>query len=204
MNKSHLQYHWWKYVAVLIVSVILWCSVFNTLAKPAQNECLNILFVGEDINTEHMKETVEAKLVHLTDQDVKQIKVSQLSISGQDLLQVLQSRFYEYDLVIISQSHMQDNMGVTLYYESMKSTLSERFADFDFYAEIGQDYAAIYGVQLMADRGAFWDFYNGSETCYCFPSPNSVNFGGLNGKGNQNDDCALVIMEYLIKGESAS
>lgn len=204
MNKSHLQYHWWKYASVLIVSVILWCSVFNSLAKPAQNECLNILFVGDGLNAEHMKETVETKLLQLTEQNVKQIKVSQLSISGQDLLQVLQSRFYEYDLVIISQSYMQDNMGGALYYECMKSTLCERFADYDFYAEIGQDDAALYGVQLMTGRGAFWDFYNGSEICYCFPSPNSVNFAGLNGKGNQNDNCALVIMEYLIKGENAS
>lgn len=198
MRKGHMQYHWWKYAAVLAVSVALWCGVFYNLAQPEDHERLHILFVGEGLDTAQMQSDIEKLLPKLTEQNMKQVKVTQSDLQGQSALQILQARFYEYDIVLISNRCMQQNMGGAVFYQAMKPALSGRFSDYEFYAEISDDSAALYGVQMKQGTGAFYQYWDKDEPCYCFPSPNSVNFDGLNGLGEKGNDCALRIMEYLL------
>jgi hypothetical protein len=43
--KQYLQYNWWKYLAIFLIPMILWCSVFEVLQKPAAHQRMRILYI---------------------------------------------------------------------------------------------------------------------------------------------------------------
>lgn len=202
MLKSHMQYNWWKYLLVILAAVILWCTVFHALAQPEDNEKLNVLFVGEGLDAEKMEQTITTMLPQLTDQSVRQVKITQTRLEGREAYEILQMRTYEYDIVIISQSYLQENMGNALFSKAMTEQMQAHFAGLQFYSETQGERMVPSGIVLESDSG-FSAFYNGQETCYLFASPQSVNFNGLNGLGKAGDDCALRIMEYLVGWKEA-
>lgn len=198
MLKRHMQYNWWKYLLVILAAIILWCTVFRALAQPKDNEKLNVLFVGEGLDTKKLEQTVTGMLPQLTDQFVRQVKVTQTRLEGREAYEILQMRTYEYDIVIISQSCLQENMGNALFSGAMTEKMQAHFAGVQFHAEPQGERMVPSGIVLDPDSG-FCAFYNGQETCYLFASPQSVNFDGLNGLGQAGDDCALRIMEYFVE-----
>lgn len=202
MLKSHMQYNWWKYLLVILAAVILWCTVFRALAQPEDNEKLNVLFVGEGLDTEKMEQTITGMLPQLTDQSVRQVKVTQTRLEGREAYEILQMRTYEYDIVIISQSCLQENMGNALFSGAMTEKMQAHFAGLQFHTEPQGELTIPSGIVPEPD-GGFGAFYSGQENCYLFASPQSVNFDGLNGLGQTGDDCALRIMEYLVGWKKA-
>lgn len=200
MNKAHLQYHWWKYLLVFIFSFSVWYTVFHSIAQPNPNEKLNVLFVGESLDAQGLETEIKQHLPDLTSQELQQVKVTQTYLQGDEMFQVLQTRFYEYDIVIISESCLQKNMGVLLEQRFMTQALCRYFSEYMLYVETSENGAAAYGFLMEQSRGLFANYYLGKEKCYCFPSPWSENFGGLNSRGEKADDCALVIMDLLLNG----
>lgn len=198
MLKSHMQYHWWKYLLVILTSVMVWCMVFNALAQPADNEKLKVLFVGEKLDTAGLEQAITALLPEVTEQAVRQVEVTQTVIEGQAAYQVLEMRTYEYDIVIISQSYLQENMGLSLFSGAMTAQMQQYFSGVPLYTELREQEQVPSGFLLEAGAGAFGTYYAGQEQCYLFPSPQSVNFDRLNGQGQAGDDCALRIMAYLM------
>ncbi len=183
MLEKHLQYNWWKYLLILLISTFVWCSVFTALAQPADNERLRILFVGDGLDCRALERDIDQLLPTLTEQYVLQIKVTQTMLQGQEAFRILEARTYEYDIIIISQSCMQENMGAL--FSGAETNVSCQYFK---------------GVILEPGTGGFSSYYAGTEVCYLFPSPHCVNLDTRNGLGEPGDDCALKIMEYLTDG----
>ena len=109
--QGHLQYSWWKYLLVILLPILLWCSVFDVLAKPKENERLHILFVGNDLDAVSLQQTLEEAIPTLTDQKIKEVKVVTELAAGEIYGQKMTTYSYEFDLIIVSQSFMRDNTG---------------------------------------------------------------------------------------------
>lgn len=199
MNKSHLHYHWWKYALVAVVSVLLWTTVFSAKLKPKDNERLHILYVGENLNRYQLEQKITEALPALTSQKLRQVKVSQITTSGMQAFQILDARRYEYDLILISEHYLQKNMGTALFRQAMTEQMQQILSPYRLYVEENETESVPCGVQMEKER---WKkFCAAEEVCYLFISPESVNFGGLNGKGRAEDDCALRAMQYILKGD---
>lgn len=198
MNKTHLHYYWWTYALVAAVSILVWTTAFSAKLSPEDNERLHILYVGENLNRYKLEQEVKEVLPALTNQKVQQVKVSQITVSGMQVYQVLDTRRYEYDIILISDGYLQENMGTALFRTAMTEAMQQMLSAYDLYAEGNGAGSAPCGVQL--DQVKWKNFCITEEECYLFISPESVNFGGLNGKGRAEDDCGLRVMEYILKG----
>ena len=198
MNKSHLHYYWWTYALVAVISVLVWTTVFSAKLGPKDNERLHILYVGENLNRYQLEREVKEVLPALTDQEVRQVKVSQITISGMRAFQILDVRRYEYDIILISEEYLQENMGISLFRSAMTEQMLQILSVYNLYEEGDETEIVPCGVRL--DPTKWKKFCTAEEVCYLFISPESVNFGGLNGKGRTEDDCGLKVMEYILKG----
>lgn len=195
--KRHIQYNWWKYATAIIASVVLWCAVFNSLAMPDENEKLHILFVGEGLEREKLEQAVSEMLPSVTEQSVRQVKVQQVRLHGREAFRILDGYTYQYDIIIISESYFQENMGLSILSRAMTEQVLAHFQEAEPMSELYEGAPAICGF-VLPEQGSFDAFYPEEDVCYIFPSAESVNFDGLNGKGLPGDDCALRIMEYLL------
>ena len=198
-NTGHLQYHWWKYLLVIVLPIMLWCSVFDVLAKPKDNERLHVLFVGNGLDSAALQQTLEEKLPTLTDQKIKEVKVVSEYAAGEIYGQKMTTYSYEFDLIIVSQSFMHDNTGQFFRrlpmdglpgYEGVK--LREE--------QVEEEYSAPFGFVLW-DPGmenGFSTFYSGYEICYLFFSTESVNLYPLFEGSAEGDNAAVAALDFLL------
>ena len=80
---------------------------------------------------------------------------------------------------------------------AMTEQVLAHFQEAEPMSELYEGAPAICGF-VLPEQGSFDAFHPEEDVCYIFPSAESVNFDGLNGKGLPGDDCALRIMEYLL------
>lgn len=196
--KRHIQYSWWKYAAAILASVILWCSVFHGMTVPEGNQKLHILYVGEGLDCTGFKNSVAQVLPTVSEQEIQEIKVQQVQIYGMDAFKLLDSYTYQYDIIIISQSYFQENMGLSILSRAMTEQMLTYFREAEPMIELYEGKPAVCGFVMGKNAEQFYQYGTNSSICYIFPSSESVNFAGLNGKGTVADDCALRIMEYLL------
>ena len=198
--KNHLQFHWGKYLAAIVIPIVLWSSVFSILKKPAPNEKLSILFVGEGLDTVSVQQEVERVLPELTDQKLQSISISQAAPGNMGYFEFMHPQIYRYDIIIITQSQCLENTGQVLF-RTIPQALQDAFSFLPFYTESTEAGDRPYGLVICDEQlnNRFSSFYEGSEICYLFFSPESENLAGKNGKGNPSDDCALQIARYLLE-----
>ncbi len=200
-STGHLQYSWWKYLLVIILPIILWCSVFDVLAKPKDNERLHILFLGDGLDAVALQGALEEQLPQLTQQKIKEVKVTTEYAAGEIYGQKMTTYSYEFDLIIVSQSFMRDNtgqffrripMGGLPGYEKVK--LHEEFVE-------EGEYTAPFGFVLWEPgvENGFRQFYSGREICYIFFSTESVNLYPLFEGSKEGDNAAVVALNLLLK-----
>lgn len=195
--KQHLQYHWWKYLLAAILPLILWYSLFSLLLKPARNAQLRILFVGEGIHTQALEEDLAQALPSLSCQTLEEITVTQSLPSAVSYHEFLTARNFDYDILILTESYMRESIGQN-FFSRLPQSLSALFPDTARYTEVieGTDLA----YALIPSEGArFGTFYTGSERCYLFFSPESVNLGPANKNGITADDAAVKAAQYLLE-----
>ena len=203
MRKStgHLQYNWWKYLAVVLLPIFLWCSVFNVLAKPKDNERLNILFVGNGLDTRALQEALEETIPTLTQQKIKDIRVVSEYATGELYGRKMTTYSYEFDLIIVSQSFMRDNTGQ--FFRRIPMDGLPGYEDAKLHTEKVEDgdYTAPFGFVLWEPgvENGFRQFYSGREICYLFFSTESVNLYPLFGGSAEGDNAAVMALDFLLK-----
>lgn len=203
MRKStgHLQYNWWKYLLVIILPIVLWCTVFDVLAKPKDNERLHILFVGDGLDAIALRQTLEEALPDLTQQKIKEVKVTTDYAAGEIYGQKLTTYSYEFDLIIVSQSFMRDNTGQ--FFRRLPMDGLPGYEQGKLYTEKVEDgaYIAPFGFVLWEPgvKNNFGNFYSGNEICYLFFSTQSVNLYPLFGGSAEGDNAAVVALDFLMK-----
>lgn len=196
--KKQLQFDWWKYLLLLVLPIVVWCNIFSMSAKPAEHERLQILYIGNGLDTQSLCRELETALPGLTQQKILAVSVEREDITPSQYSNTLTARCFDYDLIIIQESCMQDNVGQTVFVRLLPE-LTEQLPNLAPYEETAEDTLLTFGYVLYDGVRAnrFWNFYTGEETCYVFISPESVNFDTLNEKGRIGDDAALKVLQYL-------
>lgn len=198
---AHLAYHWWKYLILTVASVMLWTSVFDTLAKPARNEKVGIVFFGDKLDVKGLHADLSGAVDDLTEQTITTVDVSQTIADSEQLGQILMARSYDCDLLILSASYV-DQLAAYGFF----MPLPEDTWEYPTYTQEKDGMPVAYGLEIYrpGSQNHFSSFCSGSETYYVFLSKESVNLAGLNGNGNEADDAALRILEYLLEEPNGS
>lgn len=200
MNKTgistHLHYNWWKYVLLTVVSVLIWTSVFDTLAKPAKNEKVGIVFFGEGLDTAALHADLTAAMGDLTEQKISYVDISQTFADNAHLGQLLMARINDCDLLILP-AQLVDNLSAYGFF----TPIPENLQDLPTYSQEKDGKTVAYGLEIYkpGSQTRFASFCSGEETYYVFLSKESVNLAGLNGNGNQTDNAALQVLKYLLE-----
>ena len=193
---EHLHYHWWKYVLLAVVSILVWSAVFDTLAKPDRNEKVGIVFFGEALDVTALYADLSAAIDDLTQQEITHIDVSKTFADYEHLGQILMARTYDDDLLILS-ADLVDKLSAYGFF----LPLPDAYAAMPTYSQEKDGETVAYGVEIYrpGSQNRFSAFCSGEQTYYVFLSKESVNLAHLNGNGMQTDDAALRILEYFME-----
>ncbi len=203
MRKStgHLQYNWWKYLLVILLPILLWCSVFDVLAKPKDNERLHILFVGDGLDVVALQESLEEALPSLTDQKIKEVKVVSEYAAGEIYGQKMTTYSYDFDLIIVSQTFMAQNTGQ--FFRRLPMDGLPGYEQVKLHTEKVEEgeHEAPFGFVLWEPgvKNTFGKFYSGNEICYLFFSTQSVNLYPLFGGSAEGNNAAVAALDFLLK-----
>ena len=193
---THLHYHWWKYILLIVISIAVWTSVFDMLAKPEKNEQVGIVLFGDGLDVPALHADLWAAKDSLTQQKITLIDVSQTFADYEHLGAILMARAYDCDLLILSADQM-DMLSAYGFF----MPLPDRWQDIPKYSQEKDGTPTAYGLEIYSpgSQNRFSTFCSGEQTYYVFLSKESVNLAGLNGIGNTTDDAALRILEYLLE-----
>ena len=193
---AYLHYHWWKYVLLTVLSVAVWTSVFDTLAKPAKNEKVEIVFFGDGLDVAALHADLSNAVGSLTEQEIAHIDVSETFADYQHLGQILMARSYDCDLLILP-AELVDRLSAYGFF----MPLPETPRDIPVYTQEKDGETVAYGLEIYktGKQNRFSSFCSAEQTYYVFLSKESINLAGLNGNGVQTDDAALRILEYLME-----
>ena len=189
--KQYLQYNWWKYLAIFLIPIMLWCGIFEILHKPAAHERMRILYIGAHLDTASLQQQLSATLPTLTDQPLREISIKNEQRCNNTLLT---ARCFEYDIIIIEKSCLPENPGQQVFRELSPEWIT-LFSAAPVYQETVEKTEENYGFILKPDEKTnFSSYYSGKDLCYLFFSPESVN---CNIAGE--NDAALQAAYYLME-----
>lgn len=199
--RSHFQLHWWKYLPVILLPIFIWCSLFEAATKPAANEQVNILFVGEQLDCAQLQEVLMAALPECTSQAIRSVTVSQITLPETGYASLLTARCFDYDILIFTERYMPENIGQDVFVRLTDPLLAQFPGESPYTEVIPEGDILTYG--LWVSPGArFVNFYTGTENCCLFISPYSVNFDTLNETGTAGQNAALKCAQYLLESSS--
>lgn len=189
--KQYWQYNWWKYVAVILLPILLWTTVFNIMKQPAPRERLHILYIGDNLDAAALEKALNAFVPEHTSQKLKEITVR---TEQQCDTALLTARCFEYDIILIEQPHLPKNVGEQVF-PPLSAQQQALFPHIKQYEKITETEEKSYGFLLEPnDHTGFATHYSGVNTCYLFFSPESVNCDPRNGT-----DAALQAAKYLLE-----
>jgi len=196
---SHLSYRWWMYLIATVVILFVWITIFQVLAKPAPDECVRILYVGEYWDTESIENAIFDHLSHHSAQRILEVKVDFFTGKTSTFLPMLMAKQYEYDLILISKPSMQENIGQNAFLLPVAQSLQPLTPDAVCYTEVveGTEYTYAFQITGKPAESRFASFH--AEECYLFISPHSVNCDQLNGQGQPGHDAAIKTILYLLE-----
>ena len=194
---QHLYKKWWAYVLVLVLIVTLWALVYRTLDKPQDNEKLGITFIGKDFAPARLQQQLYDCMPSRSQQPIKKYSVESVVFSNDlSFANMFATRLISKDMIIVQQSQLPEDVIVGTFEPLPMEKLSPYLPqDAQFYQKDG----VVYGIELTGSNNNFADFYSGEEKCYVFLIRNSLNMGGIFGKGNTSDDMALKVVQYLLE-----
>ena len=195
---AHLQYSWWKYLLVAMLSITIWCIVFDALSAPKKNQQIRITCIGDDFACSQLQTALEQELPKKTSQRIRKIAVeSPINGESTDYFTVMTTRAHGADLIIAAESAMTEIFGQSYFKPLPVEKLPESLQGLSYYTENGE----VYGILLYdgTTQNRFSQFYSGSERCYVFITHKSENAAGILGVGNETDDAALRCIEYLLE-----
>lgn len=195
--RRHLQYNWWKYLLVVLLPIIIWLTVFEQMAKPANNARLHVLYVGKGLDSQSLQQELTHQLTQMSKQVLQEITVTQVSPTGISYTEYLTARCFDYDLLILSPDWCPEGIGQAVF-SRIPTALLASFPSSDVYTEVVEKSDLPYAF-VLPETSPFYSFSSDKgRPCLLFPSPESVNLDGKNEKGNLGDDAALQAMRYLL------
>ncbi len=189
---EHLQYAWWQYVLVLAISAVLWIAVFTSLAQPKDNEKLDVCFFGDQCDSVSLNEQLSKDIRAITQQTLKEVTVSEGASSESTIYEAVMAGMYISDVMVFEKGILPDE-----YLKGHFPQIPEgEFEGLPLYRIDG----VAYGIVLNPGYTTrFSERYEGEKLCIAFFCPESVNTGGLFGKGQEADNAALSVVRYLAE-----
>lgn len=192
---AHLQYNLWIYIVITLTAITVWTTIFKSLATPAADEQVSILFIGSGLDCSRMENDIYEKIESLTEQNIKKINIEAVETTNKDVVfRLLPTRVYDTDLIILSESVMKNSTWKN-YFPSISDKKTNKF-DAEYYYEDNLPYGVILDG---SGENNFDEFYSGTEKNYVFFSIHSVNLGNLLGDENNNNDAAIAVLKYLLE-----
>lgn len=196
--KRHLQYHWWSYLAAILLPILVWCTVFDALDRPARDETLKVLFVGEGLDTAALHEGLSTALEEGCEQELSEITVAQTLPGAVSLNELLTARSFDYDLIIVCADYLADDTAQNVFARLPEALM---FSQAPIYSESVADTELPYGYCLNSGTETnFSACYDGLGACVLFFSPESVNLDAAYGRGEVGNNAAVVAAQYLMGG----
>ena len=197
--RNRLQFHWWKYLVVILLPIVLWTSVFSSLQAPTPEQRVHILYVGKSLDTQKLQDQLTTALPGLTTQPLKSVTVTASDTQALSY-NTLDVRCFDYDILIFEESSMPQNVGQAVFVR-LTDALLKQFLNGIYYQENVEDAGILtYGFVISpTDQTPLTDCYSGTENCYLFISPRSVNFDTLNENGRAGNDAGLKAAQYLLE-----
>ena len=198
IQKGHLQYDWWKYVAALLIPLLLWCSVFSVLKKPKANERLHILLLGTELNCQTIEQELTTYLQENYSQEIKSVQVTMAQYSEENYKNQLLSATYSYDIIIISENQMKDTVGQD-YFFILPTEMGA--SEIQLYYETVNEQSLPFGVVLFDGKqeNTFSKHYTGTERCFAFISPQTENLYPFNTKSNEENNATVIAWQWLME-----
>lgn len=197
-KRNRFQQNFWKYLLVVLVPIVVWYTVFYFVYRVKDNEQVQIMFLGKDLDNSALKGELTTNLTNIAGEKLKSVTVRSTVVANGNG-QILSAYQVVYDIIIFSESYLPENVGQNwgfAHFEQEKFV--ELFgADVELYSEVYEETTLYYAVEIPADS-FFAQYYSGEEKCYMFFSPETVNLASLNGNGNASDDGAIRIAQYLL------
>lgn len=189
--------YWWAYLVVAVAICLIWWGIFSQLDRVEDNQRLTICVYNSTCDTQKLQTHLAQCLPTLTHQEIRELYVDDLTLqidtgNGKQLLimQLLQA-----DMAILPEK-MLEQMRVQDYFLPLPQQLPLP-ENAQLYNCDGVTYGVLVGGG--AQKHPFDAFCGEEEQYWLFLSASSCNLGGLNERGTQEDDAALVIWEYLLK-----
>lgn len=192
--KRELSCNWWKYLAVLLLPILVWSTVFFLQNKPERNECLRILYVGSGLDTERLQGDLTSLLP-----EMKEITVTQEPLQTALGGDWLTSRLFYYDILILPEPCCPGNIGQN-FFRRFGDTLSAAFSAVPTYTETADGRELTYALRLAPSETRFSDYCDPEDACLLFFSPESVDPGGENIGTDGN--AAVIAARFLTEAIS--
>lgn len=195
--KNHFQYRWWLYVVLTVAVIALWITLFGILGRVDDTEKFHITFIGSGFDDRMFKSDLPDVIKSNSKQNIEQINVESIvEESDYALTMLLSTRTQGSTDLFIWSGELKGNLG-DMFARLNETALASKLGDNVVYL---RDNDGIYGIEITKND-TLSKYYSGNEKCYLFVSADSVNFGGINGKGAIENDVGLSIIKYLLGGE---
>lgn len=195
--RTYFGYYWWTYVISAILAVVLWFSVFTLLAKPAENEQINITYIGTSFDAPALQSDLYEVMPALSRQGISRITVENGIVGGEVQLDtLLRSRIAgNCDFFMIESAVVKSySLDYASYFEELPElTVEKYFPGSKGAVQNGKTFGII--PPGYARTG---DYYGGKGEVYLFFVNNSVNLGDLYG-GDGTYDAALKAAVWLTE-----
>ena len=179
---SHLQYDWWKYAAVILVPLILWCSVFSALKKPKANERLHVLVLGEGLDIAAMERELTDYLEANLEQPLKSVKVAMAEYTQDMFENQMMAATYAYDILLISREQMRQDIGRSYFFVLPQ--------------QLQTDGISLYEETVDGEQRPFGAYV--LEQYVAFISPQTKNLYPLHPASEAGDQAAVLAWQWLM------
>ncbi len=213
---DHLQYNWLKYALAAVIIIFLWIVVFDSLAKPANDEKVAVEFFGDGINYDGINALLAEKTREISAQELKEIMFYESYTSAEAMPTTIQAKNITSDILILPEILLRPNdNGVVMieaqnFFEKLPTDRlaeiwSERglgdFSSVELYCVDGVPYG-IYinkAIAESADKCRFDEFYIGGDRCVAFFAVYSQNVCAIYGEGNASDGACFDVLAFLME-----
>ena len=198
--RRHLQYFWWCYLAILVVAVIFWTSVYGIIRTPDANEKLTLSYFGKDFDGAGLDLEIEEKLSNITSQNIKEFSVDHVKQTDDIVFgSMIQTRLYSSDILIFEEGVITEEFAA-MNFRPFTAELEACFADthIEYYVIDGIKCGIIINPQ-GEKTNVFTKYYSGDSRLIAFFAPHSENLGGAYGIGNKEDDAGVALMKFLLE-----
>lgn len=207
---SYFQYSWWMYLLSALVIIVVWYCAFTVVAKPKDNEKIQITFFDGSLQQEELSAHLNQNKGNLSTQSLKLIQVEKQKVDINTIHYLVTSRVYSTDLLVFDEALLVAKEGETptinvkSYFlpisdKILQDIFGEGFSQVEYYRLDGK----VYGIYLdyaLTENTTFFENYTDCSNRYVlFFSHKSPNASVIFDQTNNGQNGAVDVVKYLLE-----